>query len=1395
MRKFFALALLFFVANVCVAQFTDSFSDGNFTSNPVWSGNSTVFLVNGTNQLQLTNTAAATSYVSSSFSIPDLSQVETEWQVYVKQTFSSSGSNYGRVYLVSDQSNLTQPLNGYYLQFGEAGTLDAIELFRQSGTSSLSVCRATNGSLASSFGVRVKVLRDGSGNWQIFADYSGGATFVLEASGIDATHTSSSFTGVQCVYTITNANKFFYDDFLIVNTPIPDTTPPTLQNISVVSSSTIDLLFSEAIDLMASTNIFNYSMDQNIGIPVTAILQSDNKTVRIVFNNFFKNGYQHQLSMSGIKDIAGNMISPLTKSFLYLVPTTAKPKDIIINEFFPDPNPVIGLPDQEFIEIYNRSNSPFDLAGWKLTDRSSTATFPSQIILPHEYWIVTSSASAPLFTPLGKTMGVSNFPTLNNNGDKIILIDPTGLRVDSLTYNLKWYNDVDKQQGGWTLELLNSDTIRYDSANWLASNDVTGGTPGKQNSQFGNKFDQTPPLWVDLSFLNDHQLKIEINEPLALSSIQNLNNFKSDQYGSPVSTTLSANKKTITLSFQNSFVNGVADTLSISGLTDLSGNFIVPSKKGFLYFQPSPVSPKDIIINEFMADPTPIVGLPEAEYIELFNRSANPIDLANWSLSDGTSRATFLSKVIMPKDYWIVTSSSVVQQFASLEHVIGLSGFPSLNNNGDKILLFDPSGQKIDSLTYNLKWFNDVDKQQGGWSLELLNSDTVRYDSANWLPSLDVSGGTPGKKNSQNGKFFDQTPPNLISVTAIGSTQLQLSFNEKVEQSSAQSLLNYTVNNQIGNPQSAVLSADKRSVTLLFQTGFKNGISNSISLVGLSDLSGNLLSSTQKDFLYFIAQPVNLKDILITEIMADPAPVVGLPEAEYIEIYNRSSNPIDLLNWTLTDGGPPAKFPSKIIQPKEYFIIHSSASSQFNAYPNKIGLSTFPSLNNGSDSIVLRSPLSITIDSVAYSTSWYRSMEKQDGGWSLEIIDPQNTCGEESNWTASYDITGGSPGKQNSVNANKPDLTGPKLLSVVVVQSNELLLKFDEKLEKQISLTSFTLVPDITLNKVKFKGKALREIKLTLAQELSNRKLYTIRVKTLRDCNGNSIQEEFNSLEFALPEAGDSLDLVLNEILFNPRPNGVDFVEMYNNSPKYINLKKWKLANSENGMLKNRVEITSDNFILSPYSHLALTEDIEVVKNNYPNNLSGNFLEANLPSLPDDEGSIAIVNEEGKIIDQFLYAKNFHSSLLKDEEGVSLERISFFQSSQEKNNWQSANSILGFATPGYLNSNARPETTIDEARVVIEPEVFSPDTEFAKINFRFDQSGFSANVKVFDQQGRLVKTIANNETLNHEGFFRWDGDREDGIKARFGYYVVWFEIFDPGGFSKIYRNRVVVTGN
>ncbi len=642
---------------------------------------------------------------------------------------------------------------------------------------------------------------------------------------------------------------------------------------------------------------------------------------------------------------------------------------------------------------------------------------------------------------------------------------------------------------------------------------------------------------------------------------------------------------------------------------------------------------------------------------------------------------------------------------------------------------------------------------------------------------------------------IDNIPPTLNTLSVVSSTEVNLVFNENLDAPSAQLASNYSVDNEIGNPASAVLQPDQKTVKLSFSKSFANGIQNALTFSGVKDIAGNTMAINARTFLFFQAAPTTAKDLIITEIFADPNPQIGLPDAEYLEIYNRSKNPIDLAGWKLSDASSIASFPTQIILPNEYWIVTSSTSfSKFSSFGKTIGLANFPTLNNDTDVLTLKT--AATIDSINYNLTWYKDEDKQSGGWSLELIDPENTCGESNNWTASIDSKGGTPGKQNSVFANKPDLTGPRLATVVPSET-ALILSFDEKLEKPLGTVSFLIDPSIGVSKYYFNNSSLTEIKVELSQPLVQRQLYSIQVSNLRDCAENFIQADFNKLSFALPELADSLDIVINEILFNPRPGGFDFVEVFNKSPKFINLKGFSIANFENGVIKNP-KIFPSNLILAPNSFLAFTNSPTDLKTRYLQGVEKNFFEFDLPNFNDDEGSVALVNENGKIVDYFVYSDQFHSSLLKDKEGVSLERISIDQNSNDPSNWKSASSTSGFATPGYLNSNSRPESAVDENAIQIEPEVFSPSQpsqDFAKINYRFSQSGFVANVKILDQAGRLIKTIANNETLGFEGFYRWDGDRDDGGKARLGYYIVWFEVFNLSGSTQTFRKRVVVAGH
>jgi len=640
----------------------------------------------------------------------------------------------------------------------------------------------------------------------------------------------------------------------------------------------------------------------------------------------------------------------------------------------------------------------------------------------------------------------------------------------------------------------------------------------------------------------------------------------------------------------------------------------------------------------------------------------------------------------------------------------------------------------------------------------------------------------------------DKTPPVLKNIEALSSKTLSLMFSENLDQASAETPGNFSLESNGEEPVSVILQPDGKTIVLGFMKDFTNGLPTIITVTGVSDLVGNSMTPARREFTYLAIVPAVHKDIILSEIFPDTAPKVGLPETEFVELFNRGQHPFSLENWSLTDGSSVAVLPSKILFPGDYLVL-ASTNLIITQVQNVTYLANFPSLNNSSDDLVLKDNHGLTIDSVRYSDAWYGDDDKKQGGWSLEIIDPNNLCSEGQNWTASDDPTGGTPGKQNSVWASKPDLTGPKLLAALPLSPNELLLMFDEKLAKALpGVSDFKIDPFREVGSISFADASLTQLKLGLTAPLQPGTDYTLTASHVQDCAGNSAAE--TRRPFGLPEDADSLDIALNEILFNPRPTGTDFLEIVNVSNKYFNLKNWSVANREEGIVKNAKVISTKDLLLKPGAYLVLTTSPDVLKGEYPLSLEENFLEVpGLPSWSDDEGSVVILDDAGLLIDHFSYTKNLHSPFIKDDEGVSLERISVDVPAHVVTNWKSASSTIGFATPGYLNSSAVPSLLWDESAVHVSPPVFIPavgQPDFTQIHYAFAQGGFVANVNIFDLQGHRIKTIANNEILGTEGFFRWEGDRDGGDKARMGPYMVWFEIFDGEGNVTTFRKEVVV---
>lgn len=549
------------------------------------------------------------------------------------------------------------------------------------------------------------------------------------------------------------------------------------------------------------------------------------------------------------------------------------------------------------------------------------------------------------------------------------------------------------------------------------------------------------------------------------------------------------------------------------------------------------------------------------------------------------------------------------------------------------------------------------------------------------------------------------------------------------------------------------------------------------------------------------AQTPRRFDIIITELFPDPTPPVALPNNEFIEVKNTSSHTINLKGWKLSDGTATAAIQASIdIEPDSFVIIcPNSAVPLFSTLGTTIGLSNFPSLNNDADIITLYAPEGIIIHAVTYTDQWYLNPVKSAGGWTLEMIDPRNPCTGAGNWKAATDPRGGTPGRENSVAASNQDEMPPALLRTFTLDSLTLVAVFDESLDSATAAApnrytgSHSIGHPVSAEPL---APLFNEVILRLAAPISTSEVYQLTTKELTDCSGNAIGI-MNSAKAGLPIPAVTQAIIINELLFNPPSGGSDYIELYNRSTKVADLKQLYVANrSATGVLSGMQQLATSPLLLFPGEYIVLTEDARWLQQQYNVKEPGTLIQLpSLPSLPDDKGSLVLINLQGEVIDELLYDRKWHFSLISNEEGVALERIDYSKPAQDSHNWMSAASTAGFGTPGYRNSQFRADLQA-KGMVTIVPTLFSPDNDglddFTTIQYQMEEPGDVANITFFDAAGNPVRYLARNATLGREGIFRWDGLDNNRRPLPVGNYIMYAEIFNRQGKTKKIRNTVTL---
>jgi hypothetical protein len=1000
--------------------------------------------------------------------------------------------------------------------------------------------------------------------------------------------------------------------------------------------------------------------------------------------------------------------------------------------------------------------------------------------------------------------GNDNMLNSTNNQVKIKVIRTNGL----------WYLYADVLGTGENYQLIGSfsepiTTISGSSFGFLIKQ--SSAVSPQKNHFFRNIYvgdiDISPPSISAISITGANTLEVLFSEPVSLQSSTLVSNFiVNNQITYPILAKRKPNNQTISLTFSGSFLQNTLYNISISGISDWSNNVLTLASSDFIlinFIPPVTISSqtlnyKDLNINELMIDPTPIVGLPNVEYVELYNSTNQTINLKDFTLVDGNVNRKFNSNTTINGGGFLVicnntSSKLLLESIIPGIHIVTLSGF-GLTDAGETLILKDSNGKIVDKVTYKNSFFRDASKVNGGYALELINPKIKCNSYQNWNVARNLEGGTPGKANSILDTNFNFSTPEIVQTKIESDRDIRIIFNNNLDSNTV--LTNSFLSNELPIENRSIKGENADTVLLRFQNPMLDEKIYHLTILGLSDCVGNKLQTTEISFGKGVLPKKN--EIVINEIYVDVSPSNGLPNSQFIEIYNPTEKYFDISGFKIFDGNTIGKIPPNVkIKPKSYLIVCSS--SQFNSYiiyGETIGITNFPSLNLSNQTIQLLDANGMLIHRVFYSDTWYRDTQKKMGGWSLEMIDAKNPCGAEQNWNASINNLGGTPGKKNSVASANPDVLAPALSNYFALSSDTLLLNFNENIDSiSVFSSKIRLEPDNTfLNMIIGKDY----LKLIPVNHFEAQKRYSIQLNGIKDCVGNILKD--NQLyPFYLAEKPNLNDIILNEIIFNPKPNGFDFIELYNRSDKYINLKKFQIANlnSSTGKADNFVSITDDDFLLKPHSFLVVSQDILKLKNDFPKSSDATMLQTkSFPSFNDDEGTFLLFDHNGTQLERFDYQEKYHFKLIKDVQGVSLERIDINKATNLIENWTSAASTENYATPGYVNSQSKHISDLNLGGVEIEPSIITPNNDgrddFAVLNLKTEGNGKIGTILIFDVLGNQVRLLAQNRLLANESIFIWDGLNDNQRTIKTGCYMLVIEIEDMNGDKKIFKKSVVV---
>lgn len=426
---------------------------------------------------------------------------------------------------------------------------------------------------------------------------------------------------------------------------------------------------------------------------------------------------------------------------------------LAVNEIMPAP-----LGDEpEWVEIYNFSQNNFKLKDGRIFDAVGSKSLPDIMIKAKEFVILTSDTNALKAARLiadNVFLIETSLPIFNNTSDEVKIISESKL-IDTVYYNMGW------GKKGISLERIDYLVPALSKENWAASTDESGATCGYANSNAKLDFDaEISSLEYDpennkyLIFLENTGRKI-INSIDLFLQIDFNNNSRFDESEKVFTGQITNLEKLKEIEIsENDILNKTINSGRYDYLAFLSAktdeNPLNDSLRGEVY---KSYPEGTLVINEVLFD----IDEEHAEFAEIFNTSQDTISLKGYGLHDrwkssGPDYVYFSEdSFIFPGGYAVIAWDSLFfENYPELADNLSVTVYEenfNLNKTNEDLILFDPNGNYVDSLTYYENWhLSGIDTKNA--SLEKINPTLETNIGESWSTCSGSRGATPLEKNS-----------------------------------------------------------------------------------------------------------------------------------------------------------------------------------------------------------------------------------------------------------------------------------------------------------------------------------------------------------------------------------------------------------------------------------------------------------------------------------------------------------------------------------------------------------------------------------------------------------------------------------------------------------------------